>query len=58
MKTTPTEAFGAAYRRVHMKLVVLCVVGALSAAAQEYALGPDSQIHPGVPRGEMIASTK
>ena len=36
-----------------MKPVALAALCALAAAAQDYTLGPDSQIHPGVPRGKV-----
>jgi sugar lactone lactonase YvrE/enterochelin esterase-like enzyme len=40
-----------------MKFVALAALCALAAAAQDYTLGPDSQIHPGVPRGKVTKYT-
>ena len=40
-----------------MKPIALAVLCALAAAAQDYTLGPDSQIQPGVPRGKVTKYT-
>jgi gluconolactonase len=40
-----------------MKCVALAALCALTAAAQQYTLGPDSQLHPGVPRGKVTKYT-